>query len=210
LAELAFVQVAGDEDTCFMDAGCGEGYYLDFLFNKLDKNKGCGDLSFVGLDISKDAIARAAKRNRQITWVVGTNRQPPLEPASVDVIICVFGFQSFEGFERISRPGVRVVLVEPGPGHLKELRELIYSDVKETNRPDHAGAEKHGFIVRERQSVQFKTVEINNRQINDLLVMTPHFYRANKAGREAAQQLEKLALTVDIVFTVLEKTAGSA
>ena len=103
-----------------------------------------------------------------------------------------------------------MVLVEPGPGHLKELRELIYADVKKTDSPDLACAEEAGFSVRDRQPLQFRAREINNRQINNLLVMTPHFYRANKAGREAALKLQKLELTVDVVFTVLEKAAGIA
>ena len=210
LAEIACAQVSGDKETCFMDAGCGEGYYFNYVFNSLKNKEGCGDLSFVGLDISKEAIVGAAKRNKQITWLVGTNRQPPLEPASVDVITCVFGFQSFEGFEKILRPGGRVVLVEPGPDHLQELRELIYSDVRKTDPPDLFGVAEAGYVVRDRQPLQFRTGAISNRQINDLLVMTPHFYRANKQGREAAQKLDKLELTVDIVFTVLEKTAGVA
>ena len=210
LAVITFAQITDGKETCLMDAGCGEGYYFDYLFNYLDKKDGCGNQSFIGLDISKDAIASAAKRNKQITWLVGTNRQPPVEPASVDIIICVFGFQSFEGFAKILRPGGKVVLVEPGPDHLKELRELIYADVKKSDSPDLVCAEETGFSVRGRQPLQFKTGEINNRQINDLLVMTPHFYRANKAGREAALKLQKLELTVDVVFTVLEKAAGIA
>ncbi len=105
LAEIVVAQVSGDKEICLMDAGCGEGYYFNYVFNILKGKEGCSDLSFIGLDISKDAIVGAAKRNKQITWLVGTNRQPPLEPASVDIITCLFGFQSFEGFGKISRPG---------------------------------------------------------------------------------------------------------
>lgn len=205
LAEIAFAQVSDNKETCFMDAGCGEGYYLDFVFNILKAKEGCNDLSFVGLDISRDAIVRAAKRNKQITWLVGTNRQPPLEPFSVDIITCVFGFQSFEGFGKVLRPGGKVILVEPGPEHLKELRQLIYADVRKTDPPGLSGAGETGYVVRDKQLLKFQTGGIDNQQINDLLVMTPHFYRANKQGREAAQKMEKLELTVDIAFTVLEK-----
>jgi 23S rRNA (guanine745-N1)-methyltransferase len=118
LAEIVFAQITDDKETCFMDAGCGEGYYFDYVINDLKGKNACNDLSFIGLDISKAAIAEAAKRNQQITWVVGTNRQPPVESASVDVVLCVFGFQSFEGFHRILKAGGRVILVEPGPDHL--------------------------------------------------------------------------------------------
>jgi len=95
--------------------------------------------------------------------------------------------------------------VEPGPDHLKELREIIYAEVKKSDPPDLSCVEEMGFSMLDRQPLQFKTEVINNEQINNLLVMTPHFYRATKEGREAAGKLEKLALTVDVVFRILEK-----
>jgi 23S rRNA (guanine745-N1)-methyltransferase len=205
LAEITFAQIAGSKETCILDAGCGEGYYFDAIFNDLKSRNACADLSFIGLDISKDAIAESAKRNRQITWIVGTNRQPPVESTSVDIVLCVFGFQSFEGFRKILKPGGKVILVEPGPDHLRELREIIYTEVKKSDPQDLSCVEAMGFSMLDRQTLQFKTGAINNEQINNLLVMTPHFYRATKEGREAAGKLEKLALTVDIIFRIFEK-----
>jgi len=204
LAEIAFAQITGNKETCFLDAGCGEGYYFNTVFNFLKDKKGSGCLSFIGLDISKAAIAESAKRNKQITWVVGTNRKPPVACASVDVILCVFGFQSFEGFSKVLKPGGKVILVEPGPDHLKELREIIYTEVNKSDPQDLANAEETGFSILDKKQIQFKTGAINNEQINNLLVMTPHFYRATKKGREAAGNLEKLDLTVDVVVRILE------
>ena len=205
LAEIAFAQITDDKETCFMDAGCGDGYYFDYVLNDLKAKKGGNDLSFIGLDISKAAIAESAKRNKQISWVVGTNRQPPVEAASVDIVLCVFGFQSFEGFHKILKTGGKLVLVEPGPDHLKELREIIYSEVKKTAPADLSYLDEMGFSIVDRQPLQFKTGVINNEQINNLLVMTPHFYRATQEGRDAAAKVQKLDVSVDVVFTTLEK-----
>jgi len=205
LAELAFANMSDANETCFMDAGCGEGYYFNAVFNYLKNKKGDSSLSFIGLDISKAAIAESAKRNKQIAWVVGTNRQPPVAYASVDVVLCVFGFQSFEGFSKVLRPGGKVILVGPGPDHLKELREIIYTDVNKSDPQDLACAGDAGFSLLDSELLKFKTGTINNEQIRNLLVMTPHFYRASKAGREAAGNLEELDLTVDIVISVLER-----
>jgi 23S rRNA (guanine745-N1)-methyltransferase len=205
LTEITFAQITDSIETCILDAGCGEGYYFDAIFNDLKNRNACNDLSFIGLDISKAAIAESARRNRQITWIVGTNRQPPVESTSVDIVLCVFGFQSFEGFHKILKSGGKVILVEPGPDHLKELREIIYTEVRKSEPPDLSCVEGMGFSMLDRQSLQFKTGAINNEQINNLLVMTPHFYRATKEGREAAGKLEKLVITVDVVFRILEK-----
>ncbi len=205
LSEISFAQMTDANESCFMDAGCGEGYYFDTIFNYLKDKDVCCDLSFIGLDISKAAIAEAAKRNKQITWIVGTNRQPPLDHASVDVILCVFGFQSFEGFNKILKSGGKLILVEPGPDHLIELREIIYPEVKKTDPQDLSYTEEMECSVVDSQQLQFTTRVVNNQQINDLLIMTPHFYRATKEGREAARNLQQLDLTVDVVFRTLEK-----
>lgn len=129
LAEITLENMH-DDDICILDAGCGEGYYLDYLFNTCKDIKRDSDLSLIGLDISKPAIIASTRRNKQISWIVGTNRQPPVKASSVDIILCVFGFQSIEGFKKTLRPGGKVILVEPGSDHLKELRDVIYTELK--------------------------------------------------------------------------------
>jgi len=206
LAEITFSYLGNNQNSCLMDAGCGEGYYLDYVFNYLKSKNGRANISFVGMDISKSAIVEAAKRNKQISWIVGTNRQPPIEAASVDIVLCVFGFQSFEGFNKILKSGGKIVLVEPGPDHLNELREIIYTEVKKSQAQDLSYLKQMGFSLLDRQPLRFRTGSINNEQINHLLLMTPHFYRATKEGRQAAVNLKELDLTVDVVFSVLEKS----
>ena len=205
LAELVFSQTVDKMATCFMDAGCGEGYYSDHVFSHIKSKDLHKDIFFIGLDISKPAIVEATKRNRQITWVVGTNRHPPVEANSIDVILCVFGFQSFEGFNNALKLGGIIILVEPGPDHLKELRDIIYTEVKQTPPQDLSKAKAMGFLIESSEPLQFETGPLNNEKINQLLLMTPHFYRATKEGKEAASKLNELNLTIDVVFRTLRK-----
>jgi len=205
LAELVDSYVSGNQSTCLLDAGCGDGYYFDIMFKHLKDKVGQGELSFIGMDISKPAIMAAAKRNKLITWIVGTNRQPPILKSSVNIIVCVFGFQSFEGFYDILAPGGKIILVEPGANHLKELREIIYAEVKRSEPSNLSHLEEMGLYLVEEQLLQLKTGVIDNEQIKSLLLMTPHFYRANKEGRAIATNLQKIDLTIDILFRVLEK-----
>jgi len=204
LAEVTSLYLDNQSETCLMDAGCGEGYYFDYLFKKIQSSDRTNEYSFIGLDISKFAIIDAAKKNKNITWIVGTNRQPPIENKSVDIILCVFGFQSFEGFKSILKVNGKIILVEPGAEHLKELRDIIYSEVKVTEPPDLNVAKELGLSLVDTQKLKFKTGKINNLEINQLLLMTPHFFRANKQGQIAAAELQEIDLTVDIVFRVLE------
>ncbi len=195
-----------DKDNCILDAGCGEGYYFDFIFNALKNETGAGKLSFIGLDISKDAIIQAAKRNKQISWLVGTNRQPPVEEESVDIILCLFGFMSVDGFYKTVKSGGKIIVVDPGAEHLKELRQIIYPEIKKSDQLCTLTTENTGFSLVHSELLQFKVNIDNNAQINNLLLMTPHFYRASKAGREVACNLQQLNLTVNVVFSVLEKS----
>ena len=201
LAELTLLCCEGEQDICLLDAGCGEGYYSDFVCNSLIKSADKRSFSFIGLDISKPAIVASAKRNRQIEWIVGTNRQPPIEDNSVDIILCVFGFQNLEGFSKILKPNGVIILVEPGSDHLTELKEIIYADNKKV-KSNHDSVENNNFSLLSSHVLQFKTGFLNNKQINNLLLMTPHLFRATKQGKEAASLLERLDISVDVVFNI--------
>ena len=67
IVDIAFARIGYNQPASLMDAGCGDGYYLDFLFNKLMAKEGSNELSFLGLDISKPAIIEAAKTTINIT-----------------------------------------------------------------------------------------------------------------------------------------------
>jgi len=205
LSEIVSALIIDDNDVCFLDAGCGEGYYFDFLLNFLQQHGGSNKLSFIGLDISKEAILQATKRNKQTSWVVGTNRQPPVADESIDIIICMFGFFCEQGFYKALKPGGKIIIVDPGASHLKQLRQVIYEAVKETKASDVLQFDEEKFSLLSSESLQFETVLADNEQISQLLLMTPHFYRASKAGREAAGKLTRLDLTVDVIFKTLKR-----
>lgn len=191
---------------CILDAGCGEGYYLDYLIQALlaPTRQNETSLSAIGLDISKDAIQAAAKRNRALQWIVGTNIRPPVMPESVDCLLCLFGFPSFTHFGPLLRPGGVIVMADPGPDHLIELRRLIYSQVKRSQMMEPTKAHEAGLRLRHTQTLQYRTSDLDQVQIQNLLAMTPHLYRASHEGKLAAARLKKMAVTVEVVFRVFE------
>lgn len=197
--------IINDNDVCILDAGCGEGYYFDALLTSLVQEDGNNNLCFIGLDISKEAIIQATKRNQNIAWVVGTNRHPPLAKESVDIILCLFGFISTEGFTNILKPGGKIIMVDAGVGHLSELREIIYPEIKTKSASITTLAEHPKYSLLSTENLQYKAKLYNNQQVNNLLLMTPHFYRASKAGREVASNLKSLDISVDVIFSVWQK-----
>ncbi len=186
-----------------LDAGCGEGYYLRCL-QQLIAAEGHCPAELMGIDISKWAVQAAAKSQPGGTWLVASNARLPVASSSVDTVLCMFGFPILEEFSRILKPQGTLVLVEAGPSHLVELRNIIYASTKD----EHTSEKQFlvGFDRCERMLVKHKLLLNSASAIADLLVMTPHMYRANAQGRSAALALSKLTLTVDVSITCWRKT----
>src|SRR3546814_12560080 len=81
------------------------------------------DLALLGLDISKWAVLSAAKRDKRLNWVVGSNANLPVQSGTLDRVLCIFGFPVYPEFARVWKPGGQLLQVDSGPGHLRELRE---------------------------------------------------------------------------------------
>lgn len=191
-------------NICVLDAGCGDGYYLDQLIKKVTHP----NISAIGVDISKQAIMSAAKRNSNLTWLVASNKQLPVLDNSVDVILSVFGFPSVDGFARALVAQGSVILVEPGAQHLIELRKHLYDKIEEPiNKSARLAAPL--FDVINTQTLTYETKKLTNDELVNLLKMTPHCYRAPKAAVEQLCQQSDISVTVEVNITVCVKVAGS-
>lgn len=188
--------VSGEEVLSCLDAGCGEGYYLRQLAAAAGKRQ---TLELLGVDISKWAVLAAAKQDKQSAWVVGTNARLPVLSASVDRILCLFGFPVYSEFARVLKPGGQIVQVDAGPGHLRELREIIYPILKPEKNENTVAPE--GVTTLATTTERFSLELSSQDQIADLLAMTPHLYRASSEGIERASALNSLAVTVDVRIT---------
>ncbi|WNL38237.1 methyltransferase domain-containing protein [Halomonas sp. PAMB 3232] len=188
-----------NEPLACLDAGCGEGYYLRRLAQASD-----GALSLMGLDISKWAVLAAARQSRppspvlDIRWAVGSNASLPVQSQTLDRLLCMFGFPVASEFERVLKPGGVWLQVEAGPEHLRELREIIYPRLKAPRADDTPTPD--GFELADTRHVSERFTLESAGEIADLLTMTPHLYRASSEGRERAQALETLTLTIDVVI----------
>lgn len=201
LAQVLADTVLAQGEQAVLDAGCGEGYYLRYLVEQAEQ-KGT-DLSVAALDISKWAVQAAAKRDKRLSWMVASNSSIPLDDNSVDTILCVFGFPVEAEFKRVLKPGGRLIMVDPAGDHLKELKAIIYSEIKTKSANLPVNSEYWSLASEQRATFQF---ELNNNEVvQNLLTMTPHLYRSSAEGRERAGALSSLQLTADVwvrVFTL--------
>jgi len=198
LADALVATVLAAPAGSLLDAGCGEGYYLRRV---LDTAASRGvEMSAAALDISKWAVQAAAKRDSRVSWLVASNSSIPVPDSSIDTILCVFGFPVESEFKRVLSDSGRLIMVDPAPEHLAELKQVIYDEVKE--KPSNLPVSEKWQLVSE-QRVTFSVTLPSRDVIHDLLAMTPHFYRASSAGRERAEALTSLTVTVDVWLRAL-------
>ncbi|MFJ9346598.1 methyltransferase domain-containing protein [Streptomyces sp. NPDC101237] len=103
-----------------VDVGCGTGYYLAGVLDRLPGARG------LGLDTSVPALraaARAHDRAAAVAWDV--YRPFPLADRVADVVLDVFAPRNPAEFHRVLRPTGRLIVVRPTGRHLAELRDRL-------------------------------------------------------------------------------------
>lgn len=172
--------------TSLVDAGCGEGYYTS-EFSKI-----CETL---GVDLSKDAILKASKKDKLGTYCVASIFDIPVMDASADLVTSIFAPYSSDEFARVSNA---VLAVIPGERHLFGLKEILY-DSPYLN--DEEGYNLPEFTLRKTTEVDFEIAVEGEQAIFDLFSMTPYYW---KTPRDAVERLKKVnSLKTDVLFRIL-------
>ncbi len=209
---LVGARVRGAPPFRVLDAGCGEGYTLARLSADAAASADPAHIELAGIDVSKWAVRAAAKRGSPdggplpVAFAVANNRHLPFAAASLDLILAMFGFAVWEGFAPAQPVGARVLLVDPGPAHLIELREIIYPAVTRSPPPSLERAAAAGYTLESEQTLTFPAHLPDAAAIADLLAMTPHAHRMTDSGRAALAHVTRLAVTCNVVLRCLRKT----
>ncbi|WP_225101488.1 putative RNA methyltransferase [Streptomyces sp. CoH27] len=161
-----------------VDVGCGTGYYLAGVLDRLPGVHG------LGLDSSVRALRSAARvhgRAAVVTWDVF--RPFPLADGSADVVLDVFAPRNPFEFHRVLRPAGRLVVVRPTASHLAELRGSVPGTV--TVDPAKERRLRHALKLYFRafgtERVEYR-LSLTETELADLVGMTPSARHLNPAG----------------------------
>lgn len=179
-----------------VDIGCGEGYYTTAIKGSVS-DAGC-----MGIDISKDAVRMACSRDKDIVWAVATAGCLPVEDNSTNLITAMFSLISKDEYTRILKKGGYIIEVIAGNNHLIELKHIIYDEVYKQDKKPAYISDDFKEISREEQEFTFT---LDNAQLKNLLMMTPHLWRIKKENREKLEQTQSLTLTAHYWVRVLKK-----
>ena len=178
------------------DAGCGEGWYTEELHTYLHK-RGFRPQS-VGVDISRDALTAAAKRNFDGEFAVASLYRVPLKDQWADLILNVFAPDCIEEFARILKPDGIYVKVIPLEDHLLELKQAVYDSVyeNEVKIPQY-----DDFTLLSKLELRYTLRLPDTETVKNLFSMTPY---ARKTSPKDVEKLESLnALDTTASFAVL-------
>lgn len=180
-----------------LDAGCGEGYYLTRLQDALPQTK------FAGIDISKDAVRFAAVRNKNALWLTGTAAALPFSDGSFDGVLSMFALTAEKEFSRVLTDQGWFLQVLAGPDHLMGLKNIIYPTILRKEKDSHPTLE--GFTLEQTETLEFDFRLESKEQVQNLLSMTPHFWRISKEGAAKLAVTETLADTAQVIFNLYRK-----
>jgi 23S rRNA (guanine745-N1)-methyltransferase len=185
------------DPVAIVDAGCGEGYYPTRLQQSLLDQQVRND--FVGVDISKPACKAAAKRSRSIQWLVASSSDIPITDHSADIILSLFSPIPAEEFQRCLKANGQLIVASTGPKHLLELRELLYDTVDTSSlNTSKALAPRFSPVEKNGENIQYNISLKDSSSIQDLLAMTPHYWRASAEKKSHLTSIHELSISIDI------------
>ena len=174
-----------------LDVGCGTGAYLEFM------KRNDSTLTTIGCDGSKKAIRKAAKLDTQTLYMVANMNALPLLNESVDVILSVFAPYNSEEIQRVLKPNGQLIVVQPAPNHLFELKQVLYDIVK--LNPD-TTLTIPGLTSNLNEQLEFEMI-LNQDELQALFAMTPYVYTSSQ---QASMKLHSYSsLTVKASFKIL-------
>jgi 23S rRNA (guanine745-N1)-methyltransferase len=198
--EQAIDALALRRDATVLDAGCGDGYFLERIAESRQ-------LEVCGIDLSIPAIRLAAKRMPGATWLVANaDRRLPLQDASVDLVLSLFGRRNGAEFARVLRPPGHLLVAVPGEDDLVELRQAVQGRGVRRDRSARAIEDLAAhFDLERRQSVR-QEAELDREAIEDALAMSYRGARTKERAR--AQELASLRVTLSAELLLFVKSGS--
>lgn len=167
-----------------IDIGCGEGYF----------DKGIANL--IGVDISKEAILKASKNNKNGFYVVASGFNLPFSDNEFDLIINIFAPHDEDEFTRVCNK--YILKVVPNKNHLIELKKILYNDV-------HIKEEKHLNFKYFKEIKEYNVnYQVNVDNLYELALMTPYFY-TSKIDNTLLDYKGNTLITCDFSILLYEK-----
>ncbi len=201
LEEQALGLTGADSAPVVVDSGCGEGWYTAGVFHAL---AGAGrEPRIAGVDISKFALRRAARRLPQGQFAVASAYRLPLPDGCAHLLLDIFSPLAAAEFARVLRPGGHFLYVVPSARHLWQMKQVLYpqpyeNPVKVEQYP--------GFAYLGAVPVRYSIALDDPADILALFRMTPYAWKTPREGVERLEQLDRLETEIGFDLHLYQRT----
>lgn len=163
-----------------LDCACGEGYYTRQFPKEV-----------IGVDLSKPSLKIASRLDKTNTYLLASISNLPVFDQSQSIITKLFAPTYEPELQRVLHPEGTLIIVDVGPNHLYELKQIIYdkpylNQIKQLNN----------FKLTDSQTLT-KQVILNQTELQSLFNMTPYRYKTSYEDRERIKKVTELAVTFE-------------
>jgi 23S rRNA (guanine745-N1)-methyltransferase len=183
-----------------LDIGCGEGYYTSALTGAAPE--------VIGLDIAKPAIQLAARRFKNVTWLVASGAALPIADRSIDIVCNIFTQLHVRQMYRVLQPEGHVLIVSPALEHLWSLREQLFDEVHAHEPEKFLETFSPLFQMVTTRTVKFP-LALDQTALRQLLMMTPYAWKAKPEKRSALEHSEGLKTEAAFSLMLFRKVSNS-
>ncbi|GLB67332.1 putative RNA methyltransferase [Arthrobacter mangrovi] len=192
--------LAGTAEPVVVDAGAGTGHYLAPVLASLPQCRA------VALDLSKYALRRAARTCPQALCVVWDLWRPlPLADGAADLVLNIFAPRNPEEYARILRPGGRLLVVTPAPGHLEALRRIVPLLAIDTDKAERLAASLGSSFEPEGAEELVVPLELDPEDLRNLVMMGPNAHHVDPAALDKAAEAPRSGVEARFTISIFGK-----
>lgn len=178
-----------------LDAGCGDGWYLNALLADHPAWQGAG------IDISRDAIFAATDQPCTALWCVGDLRRLPFGDGTFTAVLDVLTPANYGEFRRVLAKDGLLIKVYPGSEYLREIRAARGMAPYEEGQVDAYLREKTTVTGQKRVTISHA---VTPELWHDFVWMTPLNQDLSAEEKEALAHRCAPTVTVDLHVTACQ------
>lgn len=188
------------ERVTMLDAGCGEGFLLSGIIERIEQNT-TNDLLGVGVDIAKEGIIIASREYPNSIWCVADLAKCPFESEQFSFILNILSPSNYVEFKRMLSYGGLVIKVIPESNYLQELRHIFYEQTEKEHYSNDKTIElfQENLLLTDMQRLCY-SVNMDSTLIEHLVNMTPLSWGTTEERLQKVVEMGLREITVDLTI----------
>jgi 23S rRNA (guanine745-N1)-methyltransferase len=186
-----------------LDIGCGDGFFLDHVTRHV-ATAGNG----VGVDISKEALAKAAKTYPSTFFIRtdASHNRLPFEDSSFGLVLSIFAPRPIDEIRRVLRSDGSWLVVTATQDHLKEIRAFLPLAAIGAGKMDAPTSRSYAVV---KSGIFNRELQMAHHELVSIVEMSPSIHRLRReSGDKWSERVPReLTVTFSISVTLLSREA---